>query len=423
MERIKRIMCLGLAVSIVFSICCRQVKAEEIIEMNVETVEEIIDDYDKELAEIDEMYRNLEITLPEEEFVWEEEKKTVAVNSNARAIISVPAGVCTSGTSTNTDLVWSMDTANNFEGSTVRESTLKEEFYTFGPKVKTSFVLPGMKTTNVNGASCSDMTPQGITYYDGYYFITAYCGNTKFFNDKISEHDSVIYVIKGTTKKLITTLVIKDKDNGETPHVGGIAYANGYLWLGATEKILFYDYDEIKEAIVYAENHPIVKSIYIGNYTNGEMTVDGGFASFITTYKGYLVLGTYDDSLLGTGYLRFCYPNAVDNGTFGYISKWELPKKAQGMAFFSDSNYTYMIINTSRGASNSKVYVYRTSGKLYSGVLTLTKSIYMPCYLEEAVTVEGYTYFVFESCAEQYRNGFIPVIGKVCGMDNAFIYK
>ena len=420
----KRIMCLGLAISIAFSVCCRQVKAEEITEKTeetTETVDEMIENYDEEMAEIDEMYRNLEITLPEEEFVWEEEKKTIAVNSNARATISVPKGICTSGTATGTAII--QDMTNACAKTYVSESSGIKTSFSFGEQLKDSFVIPGMKNTNVKGFSCNAMIPQGITYHDGYYFVTAYCGER--------EHDSVIYVIDGSSKKYITTLVlVLDKD----PHLGGITYANGYLWLCDTRQktdttpkesfVYYYTYSEIKEAILYAKNNSSVKSISLANYTYGCADITNhGSASFITTYNGYLCIGEYESDFYGKGNIRYYYPKPTSSGTLGYFAICEIPPLAQGIDFYVSINHTYIILTASWGYLDSTIYVYKKSGTSMSGTLHNRKIMKFPCKLEEVIINGNTTYFIFESCAKKYRLLSRPVIGAACGFNTNYILK
>ncbi len=411
----KRAVCLGLAITIVFSVCCRQVKAEEIVEENeetVKTVDEMIESYDEEVTELDEMYKNLKITLPEEEYIWENEGKNIVNTNLARSGNTLPSGICKTGENTKTSLVGDMNVVLDNSYKYGRNGT--ENSFKFGEKLNKSFVLPGMEVTNVNGETCKHMVPQGITYHDGYYFITAYCGE--------KEHNSVIYVLDGVGNELITTLVLVGK-----PHAGGIAFANEYLWICATSTIYYYHYAEIKYAISCATDGSNIKSIFLGDYTYynyGSMTLaNSGEASFVTTYNGFLCIGSYQKEDETTGQLRFYAPKPVAGGELYYNICIDLPSYAQGMAFYSVNGYTYMLITTFEVIPNSKIYVYSTVGSLMNGELTFKKIIKFPCLIEEAVTRGGTTYFVFESCASKYRYLPITVVGEVCGMDSSFIYK
>lgn len=378
------------------------------------------------------MYKNLEITLPEEENVLEED----VYEDIDRIDLPVydlknwgtPVGIYTTGTATGMDSVNSLDTVESrkWRYKNILESL--EYDFVFGEELRTSFVVPGMKVTNVKGVTCDNMIPQGITYYDGYFFIGAYCGHKT--ND-ISKHDSVVFVIDGTSKSLITTLVLAKRLDGiNTPHVGGIAYAGGYLWIGSTGELHCYKYSEIKELISYATSHSNVRSIALDNYTYYRINVGGnGLASFIAAYSNnILCVGEHNKTENGKLVFYYADPDNIDNTKHtADITVWtsrEIPPKAQGIEFYSTSAFTYMIITTSLGYySDSVIYVYRTNGNPGYSTLTNTKKITFPNMLEEVVTINGYTYFLFESCAKEYRSLSPNVISEVCGFSTLFIYK
>ncbi|MBE5939149.1 MAG: hypothetical protein E7266_02030 [Lachnospiraceae bacterium] len=367
--------------------------------------------------------------LDEEKIEVDEEKnKTISFTTNSMMRTISMEGIYTTGESTGTQEVGNYTSAINYDWSYIRENG-NEIAFTPKDKIKNSFVVPGMKKTNVKGNICDDMVPQGITYYDGYFFISAYCGWIK--ND-VSEHDSVIYVIDGASKKLITTLVLaKMKDEKRTPHAGGIACVNNYLWVGATEELHCYKYSEIKELISYAKQNTNVKCIDLSKYTYYRIDVSVGNASFMSDLDNkYLCVGEYKEN--ENGKLIFYYPtpkNADNNAHIADISvclKREIPPKAQGVEFYNSNNYTYMLITTSIGTDDkSRIYVYVATGTggVGYGTLTNTKTINLPRYLEEVVTVGDKTYLIFESCAKLYRYTTTDVIGRVCGFETAFIYK
>ncbi len=358
--------------------------------------------------EIREQYENLEIKIPKEVFVETYYEQEEINNKSLRT-----SGVYYyTGNKTNTDKISTALRSGEFE---IVEDNMTgiDTSYSFEDSKKSSFAMPGMKNTNVMGVNCDDMIPQGITYYDGYIFLTAYCGE--------KEHNSVIYVIDRTTLKYVTTLVLEGK-----PHAGGITYANGYLWIGATSKVHYYKYSSVKSIIEYTENNSSIKSAYIGSTCDfGIMSIpNNGEASFLTTYSNYLCLGSFQEEGEVTGLIQYCEPIAINNGMLTCREKTNLPSYAQGMTFYSCYDITYMMITTSYGILNSEIYIYSTRSKLYD-VYTLShdKTITFPCYLEEAITVNNYTYFVFESCAKAYRTYAPYVSGDVCGMLNTFIYK
>ncbi len=409
---VKKIFCLGMIFCIVFNTSYVRVEAKTDMEQTESGVQEMLTDYEAEMKKVDEEFRNLEISLPQEEYEWKESDVINCDNISKQTELGTKATVkvyYSEGEKTSTTCIKPMTDAINFEMQTQYMSSGSSYTYSFGSNIKSSFNMPGMIKTNVKGIMCKDMVPQGITYHDGYFFITAYCGN--------SEHYSVIYVLKGTTKSLVATLVLEGM-----PHAGGIAYANGYLWIGATSKVWYYKYSDVKEIINGVENNSEYTCGYLITCERGKLDVpDGGEASFITTYSGYLCLGSYQTLYQKKGKLMFCVPDVdVADDKLECEKSIELPKYAQGAEFYVYNNNVYMIITTSCGNADSGIYVYSGS-KVES--LTLKKIHNLPCMLEETVTVGGYTYFVFESCSNEYNDSATPVIGKVCGMTTAFVYK
>lgn len=365
----------------------------------------------QELEKMDEEFSSIEINLPEDEFVWDIDDEN---NSNMMlfSTYSVPKGVCTTGVATGKSLIGNMSAVQNLDCRVTKGKV--ESKFTFGNNIKKSFIIPGMNNTNVNGVSCYGMIPQGLTNYNGYFFITAYCGCS-------SNHNSVIYVINPSTLECITTLVLAQKT-----HAGGITYANGYLWImdGDSNKVYYYKYSEISTAITYATYNTNVKSVNLYYYIRGTQTLsDQALACYCTTYKGYLCIGEFYETK--SGKLQLYEPSITSTKKMSsVIEVTAMPPKAQGAMFYKYGNYVYILLSTSYGRTNkSYAYVYRTSGDTLSGELTNTKKIELPCLLEEVVTYGNYTYFLFESCGKKYRADASSVIGKVCGFDNSLIYK
>lgn len=87
-----------------------------------------------------------------------------------------------------------------------------------------SFAIPGMKTTNVAGFSCTTMVPQGLCLAGSYFLITAY--------DYKKELNSVVYVVSRSSKSYITTIVLPSKAK-----VGGIAYDGTNVWISKGKRL------------------------------------------------------------------------------------------------------------------------------------------------------------------------------------------
>ncbi len=382
---------------------------------------------DEEVEVINYQYDELEINLPVEEIEWDvDHEKGIGVNDASTYSLEVYRAVY-QGVGTTVKDVGNMSTS-----ITQKYNSGKGFIYDFLSYIRTSFVVPGMKQTGVVNKVCEYMIPQGIHFYGGYIFVTAYCSQ--------KTHNSVIYVLDASTKTYITTLVMD-----EISHAGGITYANGYLWIADTKNsvgyISYYDYTKIDEAIKYVinwnANYPsnAITCVRLSYFTHGKENLgSGNLGSFVTTYNGYLCIGEFMEDSENTGELNLYNPKELINHTVNKHTATKLPANAQGATFYTTYNKTYLIINSSNGRysdNHSYVHVYSAVYNSSSYKLSLSKSkeIQMPPMVEEAYNYNGQTYFVFESCGKKYREGTDDkpkaeiVIGKVCGFSTSFIYK
>ncbi len=311
---------------------------------------------------------------------------------------------------TSTGLVYSMDKANGFQCEVIEEGDTANVFFKFGDKVIDSIIMPGMDGTIVEEEWCEFMVPQGITYQDDYFFITAYCSK--------DNHKSVIYVVNAKSKEYVTTLV-----RGETGHSGGITIAGGYMWLcDGNNYIRYYDYNKIKKII-----RDDLQSIDLSRIEQGTVQIDNR-ASYCTTHNDLLYIGSFDEK--NTNKICIYEPKVntdklVKKGEIG-----ELPVNTQGVQFYKIDNREYMLITSSRGRWNAKkyysrMYIYEIdSGEIDNVVKKLKKTFVLPPMLEEPVIHDNILYLVFESCASTYRKwGASPIISKVCGFDCEYIFK
>ena len=433
----KRFLTIFLAIFITFGYCTGNVMAgqraieskiqEEYYNMieseelkQLECLNEVLQD-ENEFEEIDAAYKQLEIELP---IGVEKEEELKTVSNNSRMLLFA-SGVCVSGNKTLTYARYTMNIARKTYYSI--STSLKTSSYCFGQKLVETFDLPGMCRTNVNGNDCCDMTPQGIEYACGYIFITAYC--------YLGDHESVVYVIDGSTKEYITTLVLDGK-----PHVGGIAYANECLWIcdGGNKNgkaiIHYYEIRQIINAIEYADRFDYVTSINLEGYEHGKVYLkDQSGCSFISAYQGALYIGVYNEK--EEGVLGAYYIEASNGAEFSAFNTTKIPAKAQGIEFYNAYGYMYTIITTSSGVNNdSKVYVYRAKGTSSATAKAVYyKTISMPSNIEGPLIYNGRTYFVFESgshfwgsvksLAAGVGQAKSDHVGQVVGFANTFIYK
>ncbi len=310
------------------------------------------------------------------------------------------------GEFTNADNI--CDTTQMKELFGARENILTGEIseFIFVNEVSNMFDIPGMLQTNVKGEMCEDMIPQGIVLHNGHWFITAYCYK--------KEHNSVMYVLDAKENNLVTTLVLDSKTRA-----GGIAYANGYLWIAATSKVYYYDYNDIKEIVDSIETKQNVKSVSVSKCKHGSVDMAEGIeASFLGICDSYLCIGAYQTILQDNKSIYFCNPIIKDDGKIEIISSMLLPQYAQSMSIIKDDGKSYMLINVAMADYDSCVYVYEMDEQFNAKIV---KKIYVPCFAKGIYSTEEKTYILFQSCAKKYRENIKVPIGSICAIDNELI--
>ncbi len=174
-----------------------------------------------------------------------------------------------------------------------------------------SYVMPGVKSTNVAGFKSTHMCPQAITFAKDYLLMTAY--------DYVGEERSVIYVMDKKNKKLLTTLVLPDQ-----VHLGGIAFDGENVWVSHGEKIGLIKFGTIESAAKAGKSY---KEISYKTLLSVKTT-----ASFMTYYKDMLWIGKNAEK--GT---QIMYSYAINDkaGTPSITPKSSvrIPNRVQGVAF------------------------------------------------------------------------------------------
>lgn len=307
---------------------------------------------------------------------------------------------------TSINMVDTMDLANEFQCELIEKEYNGSTFFKFGDKVISGIVMPGMDGTIVEDEWCEYMVPQGVTYYDGYFFITAYCSK--------DNHRSAIYVVDAETKEYVTTLI-----RNEISHSGGITIAGGYMWLcDGDYSLKYYDYKEVRNII-----RDDLQSIDLSRVSQGTVEIDNR-ASYCTTYDEYICVGTFDET--NGNSIHFYEPDTTVDKLIQVGKIGDLPVNTQGVLFHAVDDKEYMLITSSLGRWNlkkyySRVYVYEMNE---SAFVELKKTFILPPMIEEPIIYEETVYFVFESCASSYKNwGASPVISKLCGFDSNYIFK
>lgn len=257
----------------------------------------------------------------------------------------------------------------------------------FKQKVKyaKSVIIPGIQNTNLNGFGCATMVPQGLTFAKSYMLMSAY--------DLSKEENSVIYVIKKSTKKLVTTVELPSQT-----HAGGLAYDGRNLWITSGNNLLSIPFSTISAAASKGQSY-----LEIPEYAS---TVPvGQQAATIAYYKSKLWVASYNE--LSSGYLG-SYTIVNKNGTpsLALCSRIKVANRIQGMVFTSKGE---LILSRSCQTDSKQrgflhqLDVYKPNVKKASkGIIKLgrvRKHIDMPTMNEEIAISGSYLYVNYESCA------------------------
>ncbi len=243
-----------------------------------------------------------------------------------------------------------------------------------------SVVIPGLRSTNVNGFESTSMCPQGLAFAKQFMMISAY--------DAAGEENSVIYVIRKSTKKLRTVIVLPNKT-----HASGLAFDGENVWITNGKKICTLSFEEISAA---AKTKEIFKCLnFTGIYNLEEK------ASFLTFYGNSIWTGDFEYSKNGTlrSYL-IVKPNdgaaLPSDGAINLVPKSTvtIPPAVQGIAF-SKKN----LMLSRAYAKTSEINIYRPTnvGKAGMKLGKVKKTVKMPALNEEIDVSGNYLYVNFES--------------------------
>lgn len=267
-----------------------------------------------------------------------------------------------------------------------KKSKAYKEYKEFRQNVlyKKSFVLPGIKKTNIGGFNSSKMVPQSIAFAGEYLLISAY--------DLSGEQESVIYIMKKSTRKYITSIVLPHRG-----HVGGMAYDGKNIWISYGKNVQCLKFSVIDSA---AKSGKAYSEVY--SFTTQIAVPDT--ASYVEYYKDRLWVGTYNETAKKYMY-GFVIENKTGVPTLKQTNKMLMPNRTQGVGFTSDGE---MIISrscqTKPGKSGfiCRLDVYKPTWNLTKKSVkknSKKKTVQMPPMNEGVVVSGAYTYLVFESPA------------------------
>lgn len=285
-------------------------------------------------------------------------------------------------------------TKNDFEKSKIyNEYSILQKM-----KFSGSYIIPGLKNTNVLGKSCTTMCPQGICFTSKYLLISAYDTNLKV--------NSVIYVLDKVNKKYLTAIILENSS-----HVGGLAYDGYNIWVCNPTSSNYKSVGLIKETVINNAVKQGKDNIRI-NYAvkrNVDITAD-----FMTYYNGKLYVGECNEPGQGDG---FVYEYSISNKKESSPSlkkknKMYIPESTQGIAMTGDGtlvvsiSYGYTI---GKATTKSELRTYKPSWDKPNskGIISKNKRLVLkriPLMAQNVVVCGTNTFISFESATYKYRN-------------------
>lgn len=244
-------------------------------------------------------------------------------------------------------------------------------------------IVPGIKSTNVYGFESNSMVIQAVCFAESYMLVSAY--------DTKEEEKSVVYVIKRSTGKYITTLVLPD-----SYHVGGIAYDGNNIWVSTGTAVSCFSYNAVAQAASSGAD-----AVYVSYTARCPVAVQ---ASFISYYNNILWVGEHKETQSSK-----MYGYQVNNKEIQPVLEQKyvmgIPSRTQDVEFI---NKKTIIISRSNQVSSasSKYYISRmerykldysqkSSGKIKRK--KCTGKLTMPPMLEGIACRKKYLYISFES--------------------------
>ena len=258
--------------------------------------------------------------------------------------------------------------------------------------------------------------PQGIAMDDNYVYISSYDGIKDYLsdlgksNEQIQVHNSVIYVLRLNDElRKYKTIVLPD-----TNHVGGLTCLNGQLWISLStgnssgQKLVYLDTKSIHDQLNWDNDDE-----YVVDHYDGENKINGvTSASFVTSFNDDLYVGTFNSS--SNSVIQGFHPGSED----AFVS-YSVIQKAQGAAFMTVDDITYLMVSSSYGRKNSSgLYAYSVTNVGQSdSKISAVSSIVLPGMSEGIVEKDGTLYVLFESGSHRYNanplNSAVTHMGKV----------
>ncbi len=267
-----------------------------------------------------------------------------------------------------------------------KKSVAYKKYKTFRKRIlyKKSFVIPGLKVTNVAGFNATRMVPQSVTFAGNYLLISAY--------DYSKKQESVIYIMDKKTRKYLTTLVLP-----HTGHVGGIAFDGINVWVTYGKNLQNFKFSYIQAAVNS-------KLPYYELYKFSSVIPMPETMSYVTYYKDRIWAGAYSETSKKYMY-GYTIVNKAGVPSLKNTNRMQMPNRTQGVAFTSSGK---MIISRScqtkkgRRGFMSQLVTYKPTWNLTRYAVkknSKKKTVKMPP-MNEGIAISGsYTYVIYESPA------------------------
>ena len=247
-----------------------------------------------------------------------------------------------------------------------------------------SYVIPGLKVTNVAGFNATRMVPQSVTFAGNYLLISAY--------DYSKKQESVIYIMDKKTRKYLTTLVLP-----HTGHVGGITFDGENVWVTYGKNLQNFKFSHIQAAVTSGK--PYYELCRFSSVIPMPETM-----SYVTYYRDRIWAAAYSE----TSKKYMCgYTISNKSGTpaLTYTNRIQMPNRTQGVAFSSSGK---MIVSRScqtkkgRRGFMSQLDTYNPTWDLSQKTIkknSRKRTVKMPP-MNEGIAISGsYTYVSYESPA------------------------
>ena len=247
-----------------------------------------------------------------------------------------------------------------------------------------SYVIPGLKVTNVAGFNATRMVPQSVTFAGNYLLISAY--------DYSKKQESVIYIMDKKTRKYLTTLVLP-----HTGHVGGITFDGENVWVTYGKNLQNFKFSHIQAAVTSGKP-------YYDLYRFSSVIPMPETMSYVTYYKDRIWAAAYSETSK-----KYMYGYTISNKSgapaLTYSNRILMPNRTQGVAFTSSGK---MIVSRScqtkkgRRGFMSQLDTYNPTWDLTKKTIkknSRKKAVKMPP-MNEGIAISGsYTYVIYESPA------------------------